>query len=336
MHDLSFDDLAFMAAHDLHATLLRTTVVTETSGTEDLPAIFGSYEAFDDTLRFVPHLPFEPGVAYRSTFDARPLRRTAASPQRLDFSLPRLPSQPVGVDGVYPSSDLLPANLLRFYVRFSGSMQRGRSACEIRLLDDDGEPVADALYRPPTELWDRDLRHLTVLLDPGRLKRMVGPNRALGPPLVVGRHYTLRVGAGMIDRSGRRLVASVDKRFEVGNEVRRAIAPDRWCVARPGVRTVEPLVLVFAYPLDWALLASAITVASSDGRFLEGRVSVDRDETRWRFVPSSAWRAGDYRIRIADDLEDVCGNTLRSAFDRPIGAGDPHEVGDRSIAFSLP
>src|ERR1700741_2432210 len=98
------------------------------------------------------------------------------------------------VTHIFPLSDVLPENLLRFYVCFSNSMQRGRASEDISLLDSDGQPVADALYRPPCELWDRRMQHLTVLLDPGRLKRWVGPNRELGPPLKAGQAYTLAVG----------------------------------------------------------------------------------------------------------------------------------------------
>jgi hypothetical protein len=109
------------------------------------------------------------------------------------------------VEKVFPSSDALPENLLRFYVYFSNSMQRGRAEAEIALLGPDGEPASDTLYRVPVELWDRSMKCLTVLLDPGRLKRGVGPNRELGPPLKAGQVYTLAVGAGILDLSGRGL-----------------------------------------------------------------------------------------------------------------------------------
>ena len=65
--------------------------------------------------------------------------------------------------------------------QISSSMQRGRVRSEISLLGPDGKPALDVLYRAPVELWDRSMRQLTILLDPGRLKRGVGPNRELGP-----------------------------------------------------------------------------------------------------------------------------------------------------------
>jgi hypothetical protein len=62
------------------------------------------------------------------------------------------------------------------------------------------------LYRAPVELWDRSMQHLTILVDPGRLKRGVGPNRELGPPLKVGDEYALVAGSGLVDLSGEPLI----------------------------------------------------------------------------------------------------------------------------------
>ena len=142
----------------------------------------------EDGIRFIPHFPFESGIRYRASFDPRPLGRPELSEVlTLEFSLPReTGAVRTEVKHVFPSSDSLPENLLRFYVCFSNPMQRGRAEEHIRLLGPDGQPAPDVLYRPPVELWDRSMRHLTILLDPGRLKRGVGPNRELGPPLKGG------------------------------------------------------------------------------------------------------------------------------------------------------
>ena len=108
---------------------------------------------------------------------------------------------------------MLPENLLRLYVLFSNLMQRGRAADNIAILGPDGSPAPDVLYRPPVELWDSNMTCLTILLDPGRLKRGVDPNRMLAPPLSAGQRYTLTVGPGMIDMHGRRLCEGLAKSF---------------------------------------------------------------------------------------------------------------------------
>jgi hypothetical protein len=288
---------------------------------------------------FIPHFAFERGLSYRAIFDPRPLGRPGPSNVlTLEFSLPRDQSAPPAeVKHIFPSSHCLPENLLRLYVCFSNSMQRGRVRSEISLLGPDGGPAPDALYRAPVELWDRSMRLLTILLDPGRLKRGVGPNRELGPPLETGQEYTLAVGTGMTDSSGSRLSGSVYKRFRVTDAVREPIALEQWKIVPPMTHSRQPLVLRFPRPLDWASLLHTITIGSASGRSIDGKVEIDQCETRWSFVPTSPWAAGSYHVRVESSLEDVCGNSVIAAFDRPLRSGGDlaYEVAARSIPFCL-
>ena len=165
-------------ASRLLESVFRVRIVgAETCESESLPDIFGRYQVLDSELRFIPHFPFESGLSYRASFDPRPLSRPELTEAlTLEFSLPKaLSVSPSKVQHIYPSSDCLPENLLRFYVDFSTSMQRGRAESEIAILGPAGELAPDVLYHAPVELWDRTMRRLTILLDPGRLKRGVGP-----------------------------------------------------------------------------------------------------------------------------------------------------------------
>ena len=198
IYSLDSDLMASLArcvqAGGLLQSILRVTVVRPAAPNgDDLPDVFGGYHVSEDAVRFIPHFPFERGLSYQASFDPRPFGRAELSKVlTLEFSLPSEQNAlPTEVKHIFPSSDSLPENLLRFYVCFSHSMQRGRAEAEISLLGPDGKPAADVLYRAPVELWDRSMRCLTILLDPGRLKRGVGPNRELGPPLKVGQEYTL-------------------------------------------------------------------------------------------------------------------------------------------------
>jgi hypothetical protein len=324
----------------LMQSMLRVNVVqTEASNGDDLPDVFGRYHFLDDGVRFIPHFPFEQGLSYRVSFDPRPLGRARFSDVlTLEFSIPKERSAlPPVVNNIFPSSDCLPENLLRFYICFSNSMQRGRVRAEISLLGPDGEPAPDVLYRAPVELWDRSMRHLTILLDPGRLKRGVGPNRELGPPLKASQVYTLAVGGGMTDLSGSRLPETVYKRFRVIDAVREPISVEQWKIVRPVTNSRQPLVLMFPRPLDWALLSNTITIASNSERPIDGQIEIDQHERRWSFTPTSPWAAGSYHVRVAPSLEDVCGNSVTAAFDRPLRSdGDlPYEVASRSIPFCL-
>jgi hypothetical protein len=321
-------------------SILRVNVVpTGAAIGDDLPDVFGRYHVLEDGVRFTPYFPFERGLSYRASFDPGPLGRPELSDvSTLEFSLPREQSaSSTAVKHIFPSSDCLPENLLRFYVCFSNSMQRGRVHSEISLLGPDGKPASDVLYRAPVELWDRSMRHLTIMLDPGRLKRGVGPHRELGPPLKIGQVYTLAVGEGMIDSCGNQLPEAGYKRFRVADAVREPIAVEQWKIVAPMTHSRQPLVIMFPRPLDWALLWQTITIASAREQTINGQIEIDQCEKRWSFIPTSPWIAGSYDVRVASSLEDVCGNNITAAFDRPLRPGTDlaYEVAGRSIPFRL-
>ena len=345
VHNLPPDLVSILHGRARSASLLQPIlrvriVQPEAPGEEGLPDVFGRYQVLENGLKFIPYFPFERDVKYRAVFDPRPLGVSLpAAPLELEFLIPpEQAAQPLtAVTDIFPSCDVLPENLLRFYVCFASSMQRGRALDQISLLDSGGRRVEDALYRPPVELWDRTMRHLTVLLDPGRLKRWVGPNVKLGPPLRIGREYTLEIGSGMIDLFGRSLCERFRKPFLVGDPVREPIAVESWKILTPMKGSRQALVLMFTKPLDWALLLQAITVGSVDGAFIDGQVVIDQCERRWSFTPASPWGPWPYHLHVGSSIEDVCGNNMKGPFERPLRS-EPHpatELNGSSLIFQL-
>jgi hypothetical protein len=322
-------------------SLFRVSVVGDgTVTSDDLPAICGQYRISEDGVTFIPHFPFESGIRFLASFDPRPLGIGKYSEQvTLEFSIPGLQNtaSPTDVTNVFPSSDLLPENLLRFYLCFSNPMQRGGVEKNVVILDSDGKPAPDVLYRAPVELWDRSMRRLTVLLDPGRLKRGVGPNRELGPPLKAGLEYTLVINSGLLDWTGRPLRESVSKSFRVIEPVREHVALEQWKLQSPMKMTRQPLTLLFPRPLDWAMLSHYITIVSENGQRTEGSPVTDECETRWIFTPTSPWSEGSYLVEVASVLEDVSGNSLLGPFDRPLRSSEdrPKEKTNHSIRFAV-
>ncbi|MBV8906881.1 MAG: hypothetical protein JOZ22_24850 [Acidobacteriia bacterium] len=327
-------------ADELLKSSFHITVAQDSALESDsLPDISGRYVRSGGEVHFIPSFPFENDIQYRAIFDLRPLGYPLTEPLTLEFLIPSEPqaSEIAEVTQIFPSGDVLPENLLRFYVCFSSSMQRGRALEEIALLDSDGRPVSDALYRPPVELWDRSMRRLTVLLDPGRLKRWVGPNVELGPPLKAGQRYTLEIGPGMKDLHGHPLGKPFRKHFLAGDPTRGPIAVEEWKVVPPVAGSRKPLILTFPGPLDRALLLQTILVESADGPRIEGQVIVDEGEKRWSFIPDSPWAAGRFHIRIEAGLEDVCGNNMMGAFDRPLrkDVRPTTHTGNSSLVFQV-
>jgi hypothetical protein len=279
--------------------------------------ILAHYELLDDRVRLTPEYPWEPGLEYSAYADLVQLLPDRRSPGSIEltFGLKRAPRGPATVvQSLYPSGEVLPENLLRFYVHFSGPMQRGQARDQIALLGQDDQPVEDALYRAPVELWDPAMRRLTVLLDPGRLKRGVGPNAQLGPPLQTGQRYTLVIGGGMIDATGRPLGETQAKKFRVVEPVRAPVDPALWTISPPPRGTRTAMRVAFPAPLDRALLARGIWI-ERDRQRVAGQAAIDREETGWTFTPSTAWKVGLYQVRIDPLLEDVCGNNVLAPFD---------------------
>jgi hypothetical protein len=255
-------------------SLLRVKVA-EAGGCDDegLPDVCGDHEILGDGLRFTPHFPFESGVPFRAILDLRALGQPGlAAIHTLEFSFRReVTAVETEVKQAFPSNDVLPENLLRLYILFSNPMQRGRAADNVAILGPDGNPAPDVLYRAPVELWDSNMTCLTILLDPGRLKRGVDPDRMLGLPLRAGRRYTLAVGPGMIDAHGRPLCEGFSKPFSVSEAVREPVAIERWTIRPPEKGNRQPLELIFPTQLDWAQPWRGITVASGSGRPITGR-----------------------------------------------------------------
>ncbi len=74
------------------------------------------------------------------------------------------------VTDVYPAGDVIPENLLRMYVQFSGPMGQQGGLDHVVLLDARGREMPDALLPLDTELWNGDRTRFTLLFDPGRVK----------------------------------------------------------------------------------------------------------------------------------------------------------------------
>jgi hypothetical protein len=303
--------------------LLRVTVEGPGADVDGiLPPMLGQYDRLADGMEFRPAFPFGKRSVYCARFDPQPMGDPGFSAAlTLAFSLSNAEcTEATDVTDIFPSSEELPENLLRFYVTFSGPMQRGHARTAITLVGPDGGAVPDVLYRAPTELWDRGMRRLTILLDPGRLKRGVGPNRTLGPPLQAGNIYTLVVGTQMADLAGRPLAHAVRKCFRATPAIREAIAADHWQIVPPEAGSRQQLTIAFPRPLDQALLPHALRVVSSAGRSIAGQINIGQNETQWSLTPNCPWAGGAYHVEVDINMEDVCGNTLLAAFDRPLRA----------------
>jgi hypothetical protein len=119
------------------------------------------------------------------------------------------------VGRVYPSADVLPSNLLRFYIYFSAPMSQGEAGRRMRLLDEAGKPLV-GVFLPSEELWDPQFQRLTMTLDPGRIKRGLTSNQAMGPPIAEGKRYTLVIDPDWPDARNVPMIEGFRKSFRGG------------------------------------------------------------------------------------------------------------------------
>ena len=213
-------------------------------------------------------------------------------------------------------------------------MGEGWAGRAVRVLDEaTGEALDGALLPMDPELWDPARRRLTVLFDPGRIKRGLRPHEERGYPLRPGRGVVVVVDGGFRDAAGRRLSAPATRRYRVGPAERRRVEPGLWRWAWPTGPDV-PLQVAFDRPLDHALLHRCVRVLDAAGVRVPGELGVAPGEGAASFLPRGRWRRG-WRGRVTIDprLEDLAGNSLRRVFDRdldrpgdaPAGPG-PHTL----------
>jgi hypothetical protein len=283
---------------------------------EEPPILFGSYSVVGSTLTFTPRFPLVPGLSYHAVFQL-----PGQAPVEVRFSGPKVwqPSLPASfprthVAAIYPSARILPGNQLKFYVYFSAPMQRGGIWPKIHLLDEAGKALTLPFLELDQELWDPSLQRLTILFDPGRIKRGVTPNVEIGQALIEGRRYTLAIDSELKDSRGFPLEQTARKEFTAGPAERRGIDPKQWKIMAPKAGTRVPLLVDFGRPLDYALLQRVFEITSRAGS-VGGNTSIAREETEWSFEPAEAWKAGDYKLAINMALEDLAGNRIGRPFD---------------------
>ncbi|MDQ1681178.1 MAG: hypothetical protein QOI42_2037 [Frankiaceae bacterium] len=277
----------------------------------------GTCTAEPDAVLFRPRFPFVPGVAYTVI-----VRRAAPPAPSLQLTI-RYPSRPAAplteVVEIWPTLDELPRNVLRLYVELSKPMSEGFAQANVSVVDvDRGTTLDDALLPIEPELWDRDRRRLTVLFDPGRIKRGLEPHAQAGYPLRAGMVIDLAVAEGFLDGDGQRLRRVGRRRYRIGADLRGRVDPETWVLDPPRAGAREPVHVDFGRPLDHALLRRCLTVVDGGGVALAGEGRSIGGGTSWTFVPDEAWVSGRHELVVDTTLEDVAGNSVRRVFDRDL------------------
>jgi hypothetical protein len=296
------------------------------------PALVGEYKKSGGVIIFTPRFAPSPGVELHASF------KPANAPEIFaTFSEPaKALAATTKVARVFPSSETWPANTLKMYVEFSAPMASGDAYTHIRVRDDQDRVVGGPFVEIEPELWDPTGTRLTLLFDPGRIKRGLVDNEESGPPLMPGRTVTIEVDPAMRDASGAPLSQKFSRTIRVVEPLRETVDVKRWRV-EPPASAAGDLVVAFDRPLDHALAQRAISV-TRDGSQVAGKISLEENETRLRFTPDSPWTPGRHAIRVDGVIEDLAGNRLGKLFD--VDTSDPGQARSATsfaeLAFAIP
>lgn len=290
-------------------------------------AILGRRSVSGDTLTFRPLVAFTAGETYTvRCADQPPVWLQIPLP--VDYEAPRVLRH-------YPTAATVPSNLLKLHLQFSQSMGAGAVYDHIELLDAAGNPIDRAILPLEPPLWNAERTILTLWLEPGRIKRELGPNQRLGPILATGRQYVLRVTSGLRDANGQLLTTDYAFGFSAG--ARDTLRPDpaRWQLHPPPSGEREPLIVDSREALDWATAMHYLHVVQRDGTLLSGHWEMRSGDQELLFWPDRPWEPGHYTLQVDPRLEDLAGNNLRRLFDRPIGTADSTRLRAITLAFRV-
>lgn len=274
-------------------------------------AIQGQYTRKGNYLIFKPHFPYETGMTYivrtinaNSTYSYQPFQ--VGKKKR---------HEEAKVVSIYPSASRLPENLLRFYIYFNTPMKKGKALQHIDLIDEEGNIDNHAFMKFKQELWSTDGKRLTLLFDPGRIKRGVSTNIEKGSALLEGKRYKLRISGTWQDVYGQKLSINRTKELEIANAYRHHIKVNDWVIIKPKPNSYDTLIVNFERIIDHALLQSMIKIVDTENNVISGYWKILENEQSIEFIPQKKWKAVNYRIIIDSRLEDVAGNNLQNLLD---------------------
>ena len=308
--------------------LMRIYLAPAPGPDESRPAIGGSYRVTGNELVFEPHFPFYPGHEHViRVARGAPTGRADAGDLGYEDTPFRPPSATLAprarVTAISPTGDSLPANLLRLYLFFSEPMSRHGARAHIRLVDAENEPVDGPFLDIGPALWDPSATRLTLLFDPGRIKRGLRPHLEKGPPLRPDQTYTLVVAAPLRDARGAPMIETFRTTFTTTKPDRTSPDWQQWRLVLPAPDSREPLTVVFDERLDVALAERLIHLSGPDGRAIEGVAHVSPDGLRRSLVPDHPWQVGEYTLVFDPGLEDQAGNRLDRLFDEEMTGSEP-------------
>ncbi len=278
--------------------------------------LWGKAGILGERAYFQPRLPFEPGLDYCYSLI------WASDTVSGQFKVEHSSNIPARLLSVFPQQVTVPANILKFYLKFSHPMGGHDPYHSIHLINQTGDTLKQAFYPANPALWDPERTRLTLLFDPGRIKRGLVPNAELGLALEANQEYTIALDPSLTDASGHGLAGWTKFHFRTTQPDHQVPVITRWQVTPPASGTRQALVLKFDEPMDYAQLQRWIRIRDSTDTLLEGDISIAPDALSWSFQPEQEWLSGLHYLEVYNQLEDLAGNSLRKPFELAAGTAE--------------
>jgi hypothetical protein len=306
-------------------------------------SIDGIYEVAETSVSFSPRYPFSAKVAYQATFHLEALSKNyneiylpemSDKKLTLGFSPAEATYGTPEVSAIFPSGNILPENLLKFHISFTSSMTLGEVYKRVKLLDHSGKEVSRPFLLLDQELWDVDMKTVTLLLDPGRIKRGLRPNMEMGTALKRNETYTLVVESGWKDQYGLQTETTTRKTFVSAPADRTKLSITTWDLTPPGTAD-GVVVLNVGENLERILFSDAVRIINGLGHTVRGKIILDEHESMLVFHPEQPWKDDTYTIHVNPLLEDLAGNNLNRLFDEDANAKYEEPVTTLSFTVNL-
>ncbi len=252
----------------------------------------------------------------------------------LSERLPALRAEPLAVS-VFPRADCVPANLLRFHLRFEKPVEVFDVRTDLRLVDK-GAGVEQIVSHPFLDLndglWSADGLTLTVMLHPGRIKKGLISNKNLGSAINPSLTYELQIRGAVVNKTNEWWTL---KSFVTSNPIRNPLELALITIVRPDTGTKQALTVKFDRVVDQLAIENLVALTDQKNAI----VAIDRElsdsSTTLRLTPRVDWLPGSYSIHFSNEFEDTCGNRLDGAFENNGDSQDRIRSADFAILFSL-
>lgn len=321
--NLDISSIADDKEDKLNYDLLSVFVANETIEYAASLSIQGNFSIVENNLIFKPYFPFENGLPYV----VKLISVNSDEVFYIPFQIGKKEKvKQAKVLSIYPTANLLPENLLRFYFYFQTPMKQEEALKHIKLIDEEGNVDEHAFMKFKEELWSSDGKRFTLLFDPGRIKRGVSTNMVQGSSLEKGKRYHLSISGEWQDVYGQNLPKHTMKEIRVVAPYRKKISIGEWAVSEPRFDSFDNMIIDFDRIIDHALIQSMIQLRDDAKNLVEGYWESLDNEQQVQFIPQNKWGRGSYKIEFDTRMEDVSGNNLQNLLDHYIKDEDRSEI----------